>query len=82
MSECLVLASVRSAVRFRTYMMGRALCSVSDAGKCTDGIHGVTLRHGMNMWHPVTFLNLTELHILCQIIIFMEQFLCTNASCI
>ena len=43
MSDCLVLGSVRSAVRFRTYMMGGALCSVSEAAKRTDGIHGVTL---------------------------------------
>ena len=63
-------------------MRADALCSVSEAGKCTDDIYGVTLRHCINMLRPVTLLKVTELRVLSLFIIFKEELLCTYFYCI
>ena len=69
MSDCLVQAPVQSAVRFRTYMRAGELRSVSEAGKCTNDIHGVILRHCKNMLRSVTLLNVPVLHAVSLIVI-------------
>ena len=51
-------------------MSAGAFCSVPRAGKCTDDIYGVTLKHCISIWHPVTLLQVTELHVLSLILIF------------